>query len=257
MTDAYREDLAYIHDEGHGDLANAAAAFLVGALRRAGLAAGLVIDLGCGSGILSEQVLAAGYDVLGIDVSPAMLALARQRAPGGRFVEASLLTAELPPCVAVAAVGEAVNYLFDSGNSRAALTSLFRRAHAALCPGGLLLCDAAGPGRVPGGGPSRLWSAGADWAVLVTVTEDRRRRLLTRDITSFRQVGELYRRDHEVHRQRLLVPAELTAQMHTAGFRVRLLRGYGALRFKPGLAGFLARKGPSRRASLASSSRVR
>ena len=40
--------------------------------------------------------------------------------------------------------------------------------------------------------------------MLVTSEEDRRHRLLTRRITSFRRVGDLYRRDQEVHRQRLL-----------------------------------------------------
>ena len=60
--------------------------------------------------------------------------------------------------------------------------------------------------------------------------EDRQRQLLTRRITSFRQVGELYRRDQEVHRQRLLAGSELAAQLRSIGFRVRILRGYGPLR---------------------------
>jgi SAM-dependent methyltransferase len=242
MSDAYRPDLAYIHDAGYGGVARAAAAPLLAELRRRGPARGLVIDLGCGSGILSEQVAAAGYEVLGIDVSPAMLELARGRVPNGRFVVGSLFTAELPPCVAVAAVGEALNYLFDAGNTRRALERLFRRVAAALCPGGLFVGDAAGPGRVVGRGPVLRHAQGDDWAVLVRSEEDRRRRLLTRDITSFRKVGELYRRDREVHRQRLLPPEELATDLRAAGLRVRMLRGYGAHRFPPGVAGFLARK---------------
>src|SRR5262249_52431688 len=152
------------------------------------------------------------------------------------------LTAELPPCVAVAAVGEALNYLFDAGNSRRAVARLFRRAHAALAPGGLFVRDAAGPGRAGGRGPVQRHAPGGAWAVRVRVEEARRRRLLTRDITNFRRVGALYRRAHEVHRQRLLPPAELAADLRAAGFRVRLLRGYGQQRFPPGLIGFLARK---------------
>jgi SAM-dependent methyltransferase len=242
MAAAYRDDLAYIHDAGYGGLARSAAPVLLDALRRSGIERGLVIDLGCGSGILSQAVSAAGYDILGIDISAAMIAQARRRVPGGRFRVGSLLTAELPPCVAVAAVGECVNYLFDPGHSKRAVVRFFRRVHDAVAAGGPFLFDAAGPGRVPGPGPSRVWREEDDWAVLVNAEEDRRRRLLTRRITSFRKVGELYRRDHEVHRLRLFPPSELAGALRDIGFRVRVLAGYGPLRFAPGHAGFLARK---------------
>ena len=153
MTDAYREDLAYIHDVGFGGFAREAAPVLLDALRRQGVVQGLVIDLGCGSGVLSQAVSDAGYDVLGIDLSEAMVDLARRRVPPGRFRVESLLSSELPPCVAVAAVGECVNYLFDDRNSSSTLAKLFRRIHAALAPQGLFLFDVVVPGRVPGPGP--------------------------------------------------------------------------------------------------------
>jgi SAM-dependent methyltransferase len=242
MADAYRSDLAYIHDVAFGHFARSAAPVLLAALRRSGLEGGLVIDLGCGSGILTEKLSEAGYDVLGIDISGAMLAIARERVPNGQFREESLLKAELPSCVAVAAVGECVNYMFDRGNTSQGLARLFRRIHEALRPGGLLLFDMAGPGRVSGANPSRNYFEGADWAVLVSVEEDRRRRSLTRRITSFRKVGDLYRREHEVHRLRLVPREDVVGQLRSIGFRVRVLRGYGSLRFPPGWAGFLAHR---------------
>ena len=64
MEEAYREDLAYIHDAGFGRLARGAAGLLLDELHRCGFDRGLVIDLGCGSGILSEQLSAGGFDVL-------------------------------------------------------------------------------------------------------------------------------------------------------------------------------------------------
>jgi len=242
MTDAYRDDLAYIHDAGFGGFAQEGALVLLDALRRQGVLRGRVIDLGCGSGILSRAVSDAGYDILGIDLSQAMVALARQRVPRGQFRVESLLSAEFPPCVAVAAVGECFNYLFDVRNTKSKLTKVFRRIHAALGPEGLFLFDVAEPGRVPGPGPRRIFMEGEDWAVLVTSDEDRRRGLLTRRITSFRRVGDLYRRDQEVHRQRLLTRADLASQLRNMGFRVRIVRGYGPLRFGPGHIGFMARK---------------
>jgi SAM-dependent methyltransferase len=242
MTDAYRDDLAYIHDAGFGGFAGAAALVLLESLERSGTKDRLVIDLGCGSGILSRAVSEAGYDVLGVDISEAMVAMARKRVPRGRFRVESLLTAPLPPAIAIAAVGECVNYMFDSSNSRSSLAKFLRRVHESLVPGGLFLFDVAEPGRVPGSGVVRTYFEGHDWAVLVATEEDRRRRLLSRRITSFRRVGELYRRDQEVHHQRLLARSELASQLRSIGFRVRILRGYGTLRFGRGHIGFLARR---------------
>jgi len=242
MPDAYRDDLAYIHDAGFGHFAREAGPVLVDAFRHGGFSRGLVVDLGCGSGILSKAVADAGYQVLGIDISEAMIALAQRRVPLGQFRTESLLTANIPPCIAVAAVGEVLNYLFDAGHSRAKLKALFWRIHQALAAGGLFLGDVAEPGRVPGGGALKNFWEGEDWVVLATSREDRRRRLLTREITSFRKVGEHYRREHEIHHQRLFSRPELARELRQAGFRVRILNGYGSLRFGPGHYGFLARK---------------
>jgi SAM-dependent methyltransferase len=242
MTNNYGDDLAYIHDAGFGDLARNAAPLLVEALHRRGIADGLVIDLGCGSGLLARGMSKSGYDVLGIDISPAMIALARERVPEGRFLVGSLLSTELPSCVGVAAVGEGFNYLFDRSNTKHRLSRLLRRIYKALDPKGVLIFDVAAPGRVPEGGPRRSYVEGKDWAVLVTAEEDRRRRLLTRRITSFRRVGELYRRDQETHRLRLLSRSEVASELRGLGFRARILSGYGPLKFVPGHVGFLAGK---------------
>ena len=104
--------------------------------------------------------------------------------------------------MAVAAVGECFNYLFDRRNTREELARLFGQIHQALNRDGLLLFDVAEPGRVPGGGPIRFFVDQPDWAVLVVSEEDPTSRLLTRRITTFRRIGDLYRRDQEIHRQR-------------------------------------------------------
>jgi SAM-dependent methyltransferase len=248
MEEAYREDLAYIHNAGFGGYARAAAPLLVEELRHRGVDRGLVIDLGCGSGISSEQFAAGGFDVLGIDLSAALLNLARRRVPQGRFHQGSLLSAELPPCVAVAAIGECVNYLFDAGHSLEGVRQLLGRSFTALTPGGLMVFDVAEPGRVPGG-KSKTYIEGDGWAVLVATEEDQRQGLLTRLITTFRKVGELYRRDHEIHRLRLLPRAQVVSWLEEVGFRVQTLGAYGPLPFAPGHVGFLAQKPESERSN--------
>src|SRR5215208_3949931 len=159
----YEHDLAYVHDAGFGELARGAAKVVVDELGKAGRNDGLVVDLGCGSGILAAEVLDRGYDVLGVDLSPDLLEIARTRAPGARFEQGSLWEAEIPPCAAVTAVGEALNYVFDERAGHDAVTSLIRRVHDALEPGGVFVFDVAGPGRERGPGPRRDWTEGDDW----------------------------------------------------------------------------------------------
>jgi SAM-dependent methyltransferase len=240
----YGEDLAFIHDAGFGALARRASDCLIDALRRGGINSGLVVDLGCGSGILSEALATAGYDVLGFDFSPAMIDLARRRVPGGQFRIESLHTASWPPCVAVAAVGECLSYLLeDDEMSKPPYADLFRRVHESLPPGGIFLFDVVGPGRVLSEGPYRSHFMADDWAVLVTAEEDRSRGILTRRITSFRKVGELYRRDDEVHRQHLASREVVAELLREVGFEIAILDAYGPRPLPPGDVAFLARKG--------------
>jgi len=161
VSDGYRADLAYIHDVGFGNFAREAAPGLLDRLSRARakLPSGgtrLVVDLGCGSGLWSRALLDGGYDVLGFDISPAMIRLARARAPGGQFRCQSFLRARLPPCLAVTALGEVFNYLFDRSHSPRTMAALFARVYRALPPQGVFIFDVAVAGRVPGGSRRRF-----------------------------------------------------------------------------------------------------
>lgn len=241
MTGGYREDLAYIHDAGFTGFMRKATPGLLGILRRNRVAHGLVVDLGCGSGVWAKALCRAGYDVLGIDISASMIRLARQRAPAAKFRTASLFGAKLPRCDAVTSVGECVNYCFDRRNSNRALARFFRRVYDALRPGGIFVFDILEPGQILDGMPVRKGVQGSDWAVLVETQEDKRM-ALTRRIISFRKLDKLYRRSEETHRLRLFKRSYVGAELRRIGFRVRILPGYGAFRFRNAHSVFLARK---------------
>ena len=49
--------------------------YLAGLLKENGVENGLVLDLGCGTGSLTELLAARGYDMIGIDYSEEMLEL--------------------------------------------------------------------------------------------------------------------------------------------------------------------------------------
>jgi SAM-dependent methyltransferase len=236
----YGRDLAYVHDQAFGHLARAGGETLLRLLARQGFDAGLVVELGSGSGITAQLVTESGYDVFGVEVSADLVELARTRSPEATFLNASLLDAELPRCVAVAAIGECFNYAFDDRAGDGALGVIFQRVFEALEPGGLFVFDIAEPGRERGG-PRRDWSEGPDWTLCLEASEDHAARTLQRRITVFRQVDGGFRRSDELHRLRLYEVQDVLKGLEAAGFEARRLGAYGsAVHFGRGHSGFLA-----------------
>jgi SAM-dependent methyltransferase len=240
MTDYYKEDLAFIHDVGFGDFVLKSAPGLFDILRRNNICGGLIVDLGCGSGLWAEQLICAGYRVLGVDISEAMIRIARRRSPRAEFRIGSLFDLDLPLCNGVTSLGECLNYLFDQNNERQVLTELFHRVYGALIPGGVFIFDIAEPGQVAEGETVRGFTEGEGWMALFEKKEDRG--MLTRRITTFRKSGNRYRRSDETHQQRLYKSTDVARELRRAGFRVRTMRRYGQHPLLKARAAFIARK---------------
>ncbi len=240
LTGPYDDDLAYIHDQGFGGFARGVSPGLLQYLRQAGIHQGLIIDLGCGSGIWARELVDAGYDVLGVDISPAMIALARRRVPEAKLVVASFVSVPFPPCRAVTAIGEVFNYLFDPNHSLPTLRAVCQRVYDALAPGGLLIFDVAGPGRCAG--RTQAFTEGADWTCLVEYRQDEENRRLARRIVTFRKINDGYRRREELHCQQLFAEADITSLLEQIGFRVRATHGYGEYRLPENVVAFIAQK---------------
>ena len=238
---AYERDLAYVHDAGFTGFIRKAAPGLMGLLRKSGVKNGLVVDAGCGSGVWARELTDRGFQVLGIDISPEMIRLAREHAPKAKFRAESFLNADLPPCDAVTSIGECVNYAFDPKNGKKGLARFFRRVHRALRVGGVFVFDIVEPGVSEGSAPRRFME-GPDWAIFLEVSEDKVRRTLTRRIITFRKIGKVYRRSDETHKLYLYSSAELAAELRRAGFDAQVLKGYGRFRFTQAHAALVARK---------------
>ena len=127
MNEYYKEDLAFIHDAGFSEWALKSAPGILEILKQNRVPKGLVVDLGCGSGLWARELAKANYQVLGIDISEAMIAIARKRVPDAEFRVASLFTADIPACAAVTSISECLNYTFASGTEK--LARLFRRIY--------------------------------------------------------------------------------------------------------------------------------
>ncbi len=94
MTRLY-SDLAYLYDALYQTFIDYDAEFALYQSCFGPYGAKSVLEIGCGSGHLAQRLITAGYDYAGVDISPQMLDLARQRCPTARFEQADMRTLRL------------------------------------------------------------------------------------------------------------------------------------------------------------------
>jgi SAM-dependent methyltransferase len=107
----YGRDLSLIHHLGFGFHADACAPGILRLLEPVPERGGLVLELGCGSGLLTTYLLDAGHRVVATDASPAMLDLGRDAAAGADLRLLTLPDDPLPEADAIVGVGHVLNYL--------------------------------------------------------------------------------------------------------------------------------------------------
>ncbi len=174
-----------------------------------------------------------------------MIDIARRRVPEAELRNASLFEADIPPCDAVTSLSEVFNYLFDPDNDRQTLVRLFRRVHDALTPGVSSSSTSRSRDRSHKK-PGQRVLGGRGLGGTGRKKEDRAWGTLTRRITSFRKVGEHYRRAFEVHHQRLYKATDVAEELRRVGFGVQMRRSYGRCRLPRAHAAFVARKSGTR-----------
>ncbi len=241
MAQWYKQDLAYIHDIGFRDYALKSAPGILQILNQNKIYGGLIVDLGCGSGLSAQELTKANYHVLGVDISPSLIDIAKKRVPDADFLVESLFQVEIPPCNALISIGECLNYLFDTDNNTQTLVNLFEHIHKALTTGGLFIFDIAQPGQIKNG-TTQSFTEAEDWVVLLEKEEDVKQKILTRRIITFRKVGENYRRDNETHHLRLYPATEVEKNLRQVGFQVQTMHNYGQFNLPKAHTAFIARK---------------
>jgi SAM-dependent methyltransferase len=243
MTDAspyYRPDLAWVHHQVFGVHAKVCAAGVIELLEPVRRRNGLVVEIGCGSGLLTTELIGAGHRVVATDASPAMLHLARERTSGAEDIRRLTLPDDpVPRADAIVGVGHALNYLADADAINRALLNMA----AALAPGGVLavdVCDLEWGAARQGAG--NLGRVGDDWAIIShfsTPSPDR----FVREMTTFvRNADGSWRRDDERHDNVLVDTALLPAFLATAGVSAEIRDSFGTEQLPAGLRVLVGRK---------------
>jgi SAM-dependent methyltransferase len=197
-----------------------------------------VLELGCGTGRLLVPLLDAGARVVGLDRSPEMLKVARERlaqyADRVKLVEGDMRHFELPNRFDLVVIGlNTFMHLLTTSDQLACLESIRRH----LRPAGLLLLDLANPHAVMRETPlgvvqhrfTRPAPLNPDTTVtLWSTTFVANARQLTQTTLFFDEVasstGTLQRSVTDVY-LRLIYRYELELLLHRAGFSVRNLYG--------------------------------
>lgn len=116
--------------------------YITGLLKEYGISNGLVLDLGCGTGSMTELLAARGFDMIGVDCSEDMLEIAlEKRMASGRdilYLQQDMRDLELYGTVrAVVCLCDSINYLLDVQD----LETVFRLVNNYLDPGGIFIFD--------------------------------------------------------------------------------------------------------------------
>ncbi|HJF33678.1 MAG TPA: methyltransferase domain-containing protein [Sporosarcina psychrophila] len=221
MTRAYSE-FASVYDELMTDIPYDAYIDIIN-LAAGGIAGKRVLDIGCGTGLLSMKLAKQGAQVAGIDLSSDMLAVAEDRAQAlslpVQFYEQPMQQLEgfTDYDLAVIAI-DSLNYL----PSREDVLATFRQIHSALAVGGKLIFDVhsifktdvifmEGPFTFDNGRIAYIW-----------ITEEGEEHHSVYSELAFFVKGEseLFRRFDEVHTQRTFPVSDYADMLMDAGFSI-------------------------------------
>lgn len=187
----------------------------------------LVVDLGCGTGTLTELLYEKGYDMIGVDNSPDMLGIAMgKREESGSeilYLQQDMRELELYSTVGtIVSVCDSINYILKEHELR----EIFSRVNNYLYPGGLFIFDFNTEYKYREViGDATIAENRENCSFIWENYYDRESALNEYDVTVFlREKGELFRRFTETHLQRGYAPEQMESLVQEAGLQIIELR---------------------------------
>ncbi len=208
--------------------------YVTGLLKEHGVEDGLVLDLGCGTGSLTELLADAGYDMIGVDNSEDMLQIAMdKRAESGKdilYLMQDMREFELYGTVrAVLSICDCINYILEYRD----LVEVFRLVNNYLDPGGVFIFDLNTVYKYEKVmGDSTIAEDREECSFIWENYYDGDTKINEYDLSLFiREKEDLYRKYTETHYQRAFAIDEIKEALKEAG--LELLEAYDAFTRNP------------------------
>ncbi|MGC6176116.1 class I SAM-dependent DNA methyltransferase [Lacrimispora sp. 38-1] len=208
--------------------------YVTGLLKEHGVEDGLVLDLGCGTGSLTELLADAGYDMIGVDNSEDMLQIAMdKRAESGKdilYLMQDMREFELYGTVrAVLSICDCVNYILEYRD----LVDVFRLVNNYLDPGGVFIFDLNTVYKYEKVmGDSTIAEDREECSFIWDNYYDGDTKINEYDLSLFiREKEDLYRKYKETHYQRAFTIDEIREALKEAG--LEFLDAYDAFTTNP------------------------
>ncbi len=191
-----------------------------------------ILELGCGTGNITHELLKRGYEVVGIDISEEMLELAEEKTQdfGDRIIliqqDITELDFEVYEIDTVIAVNDTFNYILEKKKLKDLLTYLYPR----LKSGGQLVFDISSPYKLQYTlGGHTFGESFEDMVYLWENYYDRALGQVFMEINIFEKRGKMYERLTENHVQRAYERNEIIKMLTEAGYKN--IKSYGDFNF--------------------------
>jgi SAM-dependent methyltransferase len=236
----YRDDLALVHHLGFGFHADACAPGILALLEPLLDRKGPVLELGCGSGLLTRYLVDAGHRVIATDASPAMLDLTRHNVPEAEDIRQLVLPDDpLPPADAVVSIGHVLSYLDDEPALDRALVAVAE----ALRPRGIVAIDLEdlrwGDVRRDAPASGRV---GDDWAIVLEYERPSPHTFVRQMACFVRNDDGTWRRDDERHENVLTDTSRVPALLAQHAVEAEVRASFGDEQLPDGLVAIVGRR---------------
>lgn len=208
--------------------------YLCGLLGEYGVKDGILLELGCGTGNLTERLARRGFDMIGVDISEEMLQAAMEKRDISGldilYLLQDMRSFELYGTVAaVVSLCDSMNYLTEYGD----LVEVFRLVNNYLDPGGVFIFDLNTAYKYQNViGEKTIAESREDAGFIWENEYDPESRINEYCLTLFLQErGNRYLRYDEVHDQRAYEPSEIRQAASEAG--MEFVTAYDAFTHDP------------------------
>ncbi len=196
--------------------------FITETLKAYGINGGLALDLGCGTGTLTEAMAEQGFDMIGIDLSEEMLRIAMEKKEASGhdilYLCQDMCEFELYGTVgAVICMCDSINYLTEEED----VAETFRLVNNYLDPSGIFIFDFNTVYKYETViGDTTIAENREDCSFIWENYYDPEEAINEYEVTFFQKEGELYRKFTEVHYQKGYIPEQVRSLLQKAGLKV-------------------------------------